>query len=58
MKTYNHAYDIAFSLENQDPNGEATADELRQALINRIKSLDDIELMESCGLFDTYEVTA
>jgi hypothetical protein len=55
-KLYNHAYDIAFSLENDSPTGEATADELRSAIIKRVTGLSDIELMESCSLFDTYEI--
>lgn len=55
---YNHAYDIAFSLENEDPHGFATAAEVRAAIINRLVNLsDDNELLEAVGLpFDTYEV--
>jgi hypothetical protein len=55
---YSHAFDIAFSLENESPIGEATEDELFQALYDRLKDLKSSpgEILEACGMpFDTYE---
>jgi hypothetical protein len=53
---YSHAYDIAFELESNDPEGnDVTATMLRAALIKRA-NMDDDELMEATGApFDTYE---
>lgn len=58
---YNHAYDIAFSLESNHEYGEdVTPDMLRTALINRIKDLDNAnewgEINGNSVPFDTYEV--
>jgi hypothetical protein len=56
--TYNHAFDIAFSLVSQHPTGEdVTADMLRNALQKRLDSMGDDEIMEAAGApTDTYEV--
>lgn len=58
-KQYNHAYTIAFSVVDEDPTGEnVTAQSLRKALLARVASLSDDELIEAAGLpFDTYEET-
>ena len=60
MAKYNHAFDIAFSIET-DNNGEnVTAKELKAGLAKRLADLlasDDVEIIEACGLpFDTYEI--
>ena len=52
---YNHAYDIAFSLESNHEFGEdVTPGMLRTALLNRIKDLDDAnewgEIHANCTL--------
>jgi hypothetical protein len=58
-KRFNHAYTIAFSLENGNEDGTATNEELFAALQRR---LDDLrrsgdEIQEATGMpFDTYEV--
>lgn len=56
---FNHAFDIAFSLENSSESGEATAEELLAALIKRVEYLREHkdEIVESCGTpFDSYEI--
>lgn len=54
---YNHAYTFGFSLENESEEGEATAAELRAAILKMLFELSDIELRENCDMpFDTYEV--
>ena len=58
METYNHAFDIAFSIEcRTDPSGESiTAQQFRDAIHKRLDSLNDEEILEAVGLpFDTYE---
>lgn len=61
MKTpkYNHAFDIAFSVETDNEGDKVTADELKAGLAQRLANLlasDDVEIIEACGLpFDTYE---
>jgi hypothetical protein len=56
---FNHAFDIAFSLENDSASGEASADELLDALqakVNYLRMHKD-EIIESCGApFDSYVV--
>lgn len=56
--THSHAFDIAFELETSCENGEsATAQQLREALIKRLNSLGDDELLEAVGApFDTHEL--
>lgn len=55
---FNHAFDIAFSLETSDPSGATTtARQFRDAILRRLDSLSDDELIEAVGLpFDSYEV--
>jgi hypothetical protein len=55
MTRYNHVYDIAFSLESYHPNGDdVCACDIRQAVLKRLASMDDNELMEAIGYpFDT-----
>lgn len=55
---YNHAYDIAFSVISEHPNGEdVTAEQVLEAIISRVKrAYASGELLESIGApFDTYE---
>lgn len=59
MPTYNHMFDIAFSLESEDPDAnDVTPAMLRAGLIERIKDLDKSGEWDQCpcGLCDTYEV--
>lgn len=55
---YNHAYDIAFSIETSDPSGAAiTASQFREGILRRLESLSDDELIEAVGLpVDSYEL--
>lgn len=56
MAKYNHAFSFGFELVNEDPEGNTTGAELRYALLKRLNSLPDDELVEACGApFDTYE---
>jgi hypothetical protein len=59
MKTYNHAYSIAFSVSNSThPEGEdLTQEQLVSAILKRVADLiDNNEMREAVGLpFDTYE---
>ena len=56
-KKYNHAYDFAFEVISQKKNGDdVTPAMLREACIKRITNIDDIEIMQACGLFDTYKI--
>lgn len=56
MARFNHAFSFSFSLENDSPNGEATAQELRHAIVRYLQELTDSEILENCGCpFDTYE---
>jgi len=56
---YNHAYDIAFSIETSDPTGATTsAQQFRDAIAKRLASLSDDKLVEAVGLpFASFEVT-
>lgn len=55
---YDHAMSIGFSLRSEHPSGEdLTAQQIREALYQRLTRLDDDELIEAAGApFDTYEV--
>ena len=58
MTMYNHAYDIAFSLNSKNEDEKVTAEELIFALKKRITDLEKNgdEIIEACGKpFDTYE---
>jgi hypothetical protein len=58
MKRYNHAYDIAFTVESEHPTGDdLTPRQLRLAIMSRLAALPDSEMLEAVGMpFDTYEV--
>jgi hypothetical protein len=54
---FNHAYDFAFEVISEKENGEdVTPVMLRQACLERITKISDKEIMEACGLFDTFEL--
>lgn len=57
---YNHMYAVAFSLENESPDGEETTPgELLDAMEKRVRALrrNPEEILEACGMPDnTYEV--
>jgi len=58
MKTYNHAFDIAFEVSgSKTPDGsDVTAEMMREALYKRLRNMGDIEIFEATGApFDTYE---
>ena len=58
MSRYNHAYDMAFSLVSNDPEGlDVTPAMLRAALLRRIADLDANDQWEEAvgAPFDTYE---
>lgn len=58
VKTFDHAFTIAFSLRSAAPDGsDCTPQELRHAIVTRLAALDDGELIEAVGApYDTYEV--
>jgi len=56
---YNHAFDIAFVVISDDPEGNCTDDELFAGLEKRIAELrrNPGEVQEACGApFDSYEL--
>ena len=55
MKQFNHMYDIAFSVVNGNEDGEVTGAEVRDAILDRLESLDNDEILEAIGYCDTYE---
>jgi hypothetical protein len=54
---YNHAFTFSFSLVNASEDGTGTtAQQAREAIMKRLATIDDAELLECIGLpFDTYE---
>lgn len=61
MPRFNHAFDIAFSLESErEDASDVTPEIIRQALLKRIRDLDaagDGEWIEACAVpWDTYEI--
>lgn len=56
MNRYNHMYSIAFSVINGSEDGEhTTPSEVRQAILERLASTTDDELLEAIGYpDDTY----
>lgn len=56
MRKYNHAFDFAVQIVSNKEDGEdVTAAQLRAAIIKRANEIPDEEMLEACGLFDTYE---
>jgi hypothetical protein len=57
-RRYSHAYDFAFEVFSDHPEGgDVTPAMLREALLKRAISLDDMEMPEACGRWDTHEVS-
>ncbi|HEC64776.1 MAG TPA: hypothetical protein ENI23_05760 [bacterium] len=58
MKKYNHAFDIAFSIESDNDRENVTEKELLNALLKKVEELKaDPKLIIECASlpFDTYE---
>jgi hypothetical protein len=54
---FNHAYDIGFEIVSDTEQAtDVTGEMLRVALIARIESMDNKELLQTCNCFDTHEV--
>ena len=55
---YDHAFTIAFSLVSSDPSGrDVTPAQLRAAILTRLATLSDNELIEAVGApYDSYEM--
>ena len=55
MKTYNHMYDVAFSLSSteEDPH-KVSAAHIKNALLKRIETIDWLD-NEAIGFCDSYE---
>lgn len=60
IHTFNHAFDLAFSLTSRDEEAaDVTSPMLRHAILRRLASLSDMELVEAVGApFDTYREDA
>ena len=58
--SFNHAFDLAFSLTSRDAEAvDVTPQMLRNAILRRLASLTDTELVEAVGApFDTYQEDA
>ena len=56
-KKFNHAFELAFSLDTDNPGDEVTKEELLKALKRRVQELETTgEIIEAVGLpYDTYE---
>ena len=57
-KTYDNAFSISFTIQGcRDPEGETvTPQEFREAILLRLASIDDEELIEAIGgAFDSME---
>lgn len=61
MTRYNHAFEVAFSVVSDDPEGrDVTPEMFRAALLRRVSQLDQEAAYggweQACGApFDTYE---
>jgi hypothetical protein len=58
MARYEHTFDFCFTVSNghHDSSVHTTPGDLRAALLARISSLPDGELLEACGWVDTVEI--
>lgn len=58
MTKYNHAFDIAFEIVTDEPEGNVTEEQVIFALIARVMQLSaNDELLEAVGApFDTYKI--
>lgn len=60
MPRYNHQVAIAFSIENDSPDGDLTYQEVMSSLYIRCRELQRLpvdEAMEAFQVIDTYEIT-
>jgi len=55
---YNHAATIAFTVENDDPDGNLTEKEIMHGLLRRLLLLleNPCEFAECAEVYDTYEI--
>lgn len=51
MNTYDHAFTIAFSIKSNHPEGDdISPQQYRHAILSRLASLVDDELLEAVGM--------
>jgi len=57
MPKYNHAATIAFTVVNEDPEGNLTKDEIIAGILRRLHLLmeNPCEFVEAAEVYDTYE---
>lgn len=55
MPKFNHAFDFAFEVHTDKESDDVTGEELRAALLKRLSSLSDEEMLEACGCYDSLE---
>jgi len=57
MPRFNHAYDFAFEVVSEDfYANDVTPHMLREALLARVHRLNDEQLVDACGLYDTFKM--
>ena len=55
-KKYSHGFDLAFEIDSNHPSHRVPASEIRDGLRQLIDTLDDLELLETCGPpFDSFK---
>ena len=55
-KSFSHIFDFCFSVTSEDPNYEnVLPEDIRKAILDRLRMVDDDELLEVCGFVDTDE---
>jgi len=55
-KHFSHIFDFCFSVNSEDPDYEnISAKEIRKAILDRVRMVNDDEILELCGLVDTDE---
>ena len=55
---YNHAYDFWFEvISDREDAADVTPEMIRKACIERIKRIDDQEVLEACNCSDTMELS-
>lgn len=57
MKKYNHAVEIAFTIDSDNDGDNVTEEEYIAGLEKRLADLKSRkgEALEACGIYDTYE---
>lgn len=57
MAKYSNLYDIAFEvISHTDDGADITGDMVRTAIVKKLGSLSDEEIMEHIGFCDCYEI--